>query len=651
MEREKLYRCVAALALLVSLPAVAGDFTDLVKENATTPSVIISVPGSQPDNGYAIDIMTPKDLATALGLPESSTLLENDAFKVVEDQGNDALPITDFDGRNVLYNLMKGRAFYMSLAEKTGIRSTAFARKITVRVRVTHAPNPFTHFSKVPHVNDSGYMPFGDGHPELWFFVRNSGFRGFSLYDFVTNEALAAISRTWWAAGAGAAEEAYKDYDGGMDPAKLPNVIWHEAFHYSTDTPDLIKMVWAGFPPAEDYANYFASSFYGMPKLADLGAYSGHLYKRDYRKIHDLKQFQPLSYNSKALVPSILWKVREIIGQEAADQIAWSSIPLLRGSVSEVDLESALTNAVKASKLLSIDQKAQVVAEIQKRDPGFKILDQIFGNQPLPPQPAPAPVELAADLSDEDFAEAGAEYTDALAARPAELTQMGVVLTPEESAQFDAKVRELKQEPAKTGFKNRVLGALRTIGVKAGEYVGYAGQALQAAETVPAVFGTDFLTGLILGKGRLTDATPGFKPGAAQDLVGVAGGVPATYYANVGLTALARGYNGRLNAFGLGASEIDQLLCSRPEAQVLSTSDLSKLTTLQKYCSNLIKIGSAVRGGSAKAGAASGKAVRRFFSGKNPSEPGNAAPKPAPAPTNARDLEPLFIWGGGCWGR
>src|SRR5579885_3631469 len=195
------FRAATVFALFCSVHVHADDFTDLVRENAATPSVIISEcqelakQSHNPkfkcpytaDNGYGILTMSQEELETALGVPKGAKTLENDAFKVVENQSETALPITDFDGRNVLYHLMEARAYYMGLAQKTGVPSQAFSRKITVRVRVDVQPNPFLKFSKVPHANDSGYMPFA-GAPELWFFVRKSGFHGFSLYDFFTNE-------------------------------------------------------------------------------------------------------------------------------------------------------------------------------------------------------------------------------------------------------------------------------------------------------------------------------------------------------------------------------------------------------------------------------------------------------------------------------
>src|SRR6185295_390689 len=162
-----------------------------------------SVPGMKENDGYALLTLPEEEMVKKLELTDPAHL-ENAWFRVVEAETDEPLPLTDFDGRNVLYHLMEARAYYKGLADSTGVPSPALDRKVVVRVRMTHGPNAAggaSHFTKVPHSDDSGYMPFLGGTEEIWFFVRKATLRNFSLYNFLSSEGLALASRAYVDAG------------------------------------------------------------------------------------------------------------------------------------------------------------------------------------------------------------------------------------------------------------------------------------------------------------------------------------------------------------------------------------------------------------------------------------------------------------------
>ncbi|HUP55863.1 MAG TPA: hypothetical protein VM598_00310, partial [Bdellovibrionota bacterium] len=480
--------------------AAGGDWSELIeRQNPERPTIFIRTSERNSPDGYALLSMPLADLEARLELTRTG-VLENAFFKVVENKGTEALPVSDFDGRNVLYHLMQSRAYFKSLADRTGVAAPQLDQKITVRVRVTWEPNPILIFSQKPKFNDSGYRPFRTGR-EIWMQARDSHFKRFDLYSYLTGAGFAIISGTWWSLGLDTVTQAYRNYDAGLDGAKIPTVVWHEAFHWAADSAALYPVVWSHQPTGEDLANYFASSQGDRPAVAELGEFASRFYRRDYRKLRPIKNFRASAYNSMAFVPSLLWEFRRWLGKERADALVWRAIPLLQGSVLESDLAAALAASARADTSLSVAEKAKVVAALEKNLRSFHILDQVFGNASLEETPAPGggadPAALVAELSEEEIKRAALEQADELATIPVELKELGLPLSASEEATLRTEIDQLKRDAGKPGFKSRVLGSLRAIGhavatagIYAGQGVGYASEAARAAMGAPLAAGT-----------------------------------------------------------------------------------------------------------------------------------------------------------------
>jgi hypothetical protein len=609
MRKTQIYQRLILVLLLLTvgpLPARGGIVED-IQEHETTPSVIVPE-----GKGYIVKTFSRDELAARMELLDPSKL-ENARFRVVRGEGDETAPVTDFDGRNVLFHLTEAANYFQKLADRTGVHPEGLKTRIVVRVGMVHAANPIKKFSKVPESNDSGYMPFNDGE-ETWFFHREKELRDFSLYDLLTTQGLALLTKSYAEMGLDALVELDRSYDGGIDTAKQPTVIWHEAFHWA-DEP-VIPVVWQPFATGEDFANYFAASQYGKPYVADLNEFSSRSNRRDYSKIRALKDFRASAYNSRGFVPSLLWQIRVLLGQERADAVIWSSLPLLRQSVSEADSRTALEDGVSTSPLLTTDEKAQALALLRKHGENFDILDQIFGNRPLDPIVEP-PVQTG-DPGEEEIAAVAARQAQELGALTSELRGMGVALTVDEETALEHEVDGLLEvAPPHPGFGSKAVSVLKTIakpfakvGTPVARGLGFAGEAVQAAGSFPLIFGTDFFTKLFLGQARFTDATPGSKPTTAQDLVGAAGGSFAFYFANHGINAIGHAYNGPVAESAMGIVLADELACSRRSAQIILPGEAEHATPLQKYCRRIARMTNAIRTAAARSGAAVGGALR-----------------------------------------
>ena len=75
-------------------------------------------------------------------------------------------------------------------------------------------------------------------------------------------------SGNWIGLGTNSALGLLTHYNGGIDGAKIPSVIYHEAFHWASDADGYFPMASEGNPVAEDYANYFGSSILNRPEMA-----------------------------------------------------------------------------------------------------------------------------------------------------------------------------------------------------------------------------------------------------------------------------------------------------------------------------------------------------------------------------------------------
>ncbi|HUP57937.1 MAG TPA: hypothetical protein VM598_10825, partial [Bdellovibrionota bacterium] len=72
-------------------------------------------------------------------------------------------------------------------------------------------------------------------------------------------------------------------------------------------------------------------------------------------------------------------------------------------------------------------------------------------------------------------------------------------------------------------------------------------------------------------------------------------------------------FNGPVTQGMSGATLVDQILCGRADAQIVTAADREHPSKLQKYCRNLSKLTGTIRGAAARAGAAAGKGLRGIF--------------------------------------
>jgi hypothetical protein len=571
---------ISQLALSASVfagPANSAPDTiaELIHETQSQNQIQIIVPVAQsPNDNYNLTLISDSTFAKQLELTGLSTpaTLDNAYFQIVDDETSASLPVGDFDGDNVLYHLMEARTYYAKLARGSGFPDAALEHKIVVRVRVDHGYNLVTHFAQWNDYNNSRYIPAsfqGDSaahwSQEIWFDSRKSQLSGVDWYSVAVSSGLAVALQNWVALSA-TPLELLGQYNAGIDAAKQPGVIYHEAFHYSTDATGLFPMASEGNPVAEDYANYFGASILGRAQIADLMEYSGRYYKRDYSKIIEVDDTSPLTYNAVPFGPSIFWNIREQLGQARADQLIWNSLKYLNGSSLATDEPKAISAAAQEDASLTTDEVAQINALLEKYHQSYVNLELKFN---------PGETQLIDDNTIESSAsKVGGDST------------------------------QLRKEAAKPGFKGRVVAVLNWIahGILSGsedaaKAIGYVGSTVFAVGNAPVDFGTDLLSGLVLGHGMVTTNDQSLP----DEMIGAAGGVTAAYYTYVGLDALGYSIADPAISISVAAVMADTLICNGADAK--------GPTSLDHYCATNTKILSTVDGDAAKAGATIGDVI------------------------------------------
>jgi len=304
-----------------------------------------------------------------------SEFLENSLFKVVEFDGevqengkhkplgNKTLHYSDFDGRNVFFHLNAAIRFFRTLDPQNPAIS-AERKAITVRVRAHLQHHGETHYNvNQKGGNQSGYFakdPSGRWGDEIWFYKRQSSFKKFK---FITSTLIPALF-TPWSLILTPLNYQQQHYS-GYDTVKLPSVIYHEAFHYATDTEHLLKFSGTPQPVFEDLANYFAISILGAPRIAGLKAFSAKNAKRDFKKIQKVKKQKKklTSYNYSGFVPQILWQIRTLEGPQKTDQMVWQLAKIINAeswpSDILINLKELTTDFETASEILSVLDKFQ----------------------------------------------------------------------------------------------------------------------------------------------------------------------------------------------------------------------------------------------------------------------------------------------------
>jgi hypothetical protein len=699
---------VSLVTSLQSLPAHA-DLAALIKDQPQDRVAVMTLAADSPDDGYGILSMSRSDFAQQVSLDDPAKL-ENAYFKIVEAEGNDALPVGDFDGDNVLYHMMRARAYYAKLAQASGFPDAALdpatARKITVRVRMQNDYNVVLHFAAQPDYDNSRYIPaepptikminemnknnFQSSYTQLMTDLGCDAshgadmncpndcqdmpaalsksataakmakdlvgpYKGFladlnaalaspnpcpvkeSAINAAFNKALVTVDIAPWnqeilfdekktlmapvdwyglatAAGFSASTEDWvslsatplqlvNGYNGGIDGEKIPDVIYHETFHYASDADGLFVMASEGNPVAEDYANYFGSSINGRPEMAEIDEFSGRAYKHEYKKIPEIKDTVPSMYNATSFGTAIFWAIRNQLGRDRADQLVWNSLHYLDGSSLHLDVPKAVSAAAHADTTLTPGEISMIDNLLEKYHQSYVNLEIKFN-----------PGEAKKLLDAETVKKAGADQADHLKKIPDELQANGVDLDPGTASHISDVADSLKDESSKPGFRSKVVKVLNEISktlkiteVDTGETIGIAGNVVSAAGNTPINFGTDLVSSIIMGHGMLTGKELATGKYAGRDksleaeLVGATGGVATTYYSYAGLAALGFSFTNIVSTSAFGVVFVNGEVCAK--------ANLKGKSSLDRYCLENAKLANTINSDTARAGATLGTKI------------------------------------------
>jgi len=326
----------------------------------------------QATDSYDVWTFKPEKFRELLDLHDG--FLENDYFRVVENTGDQTLTIGDFDGRNVLYHLMKARTFFVKLEPA----NPALNHKIIVRVRVKKAYNAFTHFADFDAYNDARYIPAQWDEKwgaEIWFHSprTRTNWKAFALE---TAGALYPHPAATLIVGPLALHQYTFE---GFDSAKTPSIIYHEAFHWASDRAGLFPTTNVSTPLLEDYANYFGSVILGVPQVGDLPGFNDPRAIRHYGHIKVLhRPIKKMNYNGTETVPSLLWAIRHHINPELMDRAVWSSISSLSRRSFETDIPTAILGVMRKTPGINESEIHYTENLFKKYDKSLVNLDKSF---------------------------------------------------------------------------------------------------------------------------------------------------------------------------------------------------------------------------------------------------------------------------------
>jgi hypothetical protein len=590
------------LCFLASAKNALADLKkQIIEDSANQVSVIVPVEKSR-DSDYGVLEMSKDEYAKETELTDPN-LLENKYFKMVEGESEQALSITDFDGRNVLYHMMIARKHYLALAEKSGDPLTTFDNKLTVRVRMTYGYNPVVHYAKWNDYNNSRYIPFDNyankwGN-ETWFDARKSKWAKIDWYDIGFNTGSGTLTQDWLALGEPIPDVVNK-YNSGIDSAKIPNVIYHETFHWASDTDALIPMPAAGNQVGEDYANYFGSSLLGRPEIAELHEFSGRFYKQSYKKIREVKDdgdivVNPERYDASRFVPSFFWSIRNKLGAERADQLIWNSLKYLKQGFFQTRIPPALTKAAEEDKDLTAVEVQFVEDQLTRYSESFVYLQKHFyGNLNVDSVPESfTPAEIASiTQSAHAYAKTIAEYSTYLG-------ELGIKLDPEDDQKFKAAASQMEHEIRKPGFLRDMVYRLSRAGIRLGEGAGYALGATSSVLNAPVHFGTELAVAGITGH-PLRDYT---QEKVYNQFLGAGGGIGGLYYLDVGLSFISNPLPIDLSLTAITLAQ--SIVCIKEKT--------TKNLELKNYCDRNANLLNAINSNVSKAGDKTGEETRSFL--------------------------------------
>jgi hypothetical protein len=312
-------------------------------------------------------------------------LLENDFLKVVQFKptvdsagesalAEEVLSIQDLDGRNVFYHLMKAREYFLQIAPELGaIQGQGVNRKIVVRVRADRLFNEETHFSEIKAKNMSVYIPphyDGKWDREIWFYKRGSRTDWLSLgIDLAMSFTSLPLGPIFSLITLG------QHHNSGIDFAKNPSWIYHEAFHWASDVDGILPVGRYSNPLSENLANYFGSVIEGQPEMGGMRSFTDRRLTRSYEKLKSVRRKKvQLAYDYTSFIPTALWHLRKkILGAEVVDPIAWK----MTGPISEKTWPSEMP-AVFLDALGAHEKSGQVREFFQRHDCSFHNLNERF---------------------------------------------------------------------------------------------------------------------------------------------------------------------------------------------------------------------------------------------------------------------------------
>ena len=371
MHRPWLY---LILSLFCTQPAVAK------LQNAIEASVdkcaIITSEKIDSDQGYKITSLEEESCKSALQI-NSSNAAENSFFKLVSADSEDAIKKRSFDANNVLYHLTKAHEYFLKLA--TQIRpDSALDRKILVRLDLNKAFDAQKHFSEKAEFNSARYIPRnGSWNEEIWFHSRKQGLEDINWYDTAENEGQAVYEHDWVTLGILEPAKTLAHFNFGMDAAKLPDLIYLEAFYAAVDSPGLLPDP-EKKPISLNLGSYLASSINEKNSFLGLKEFAGESYELDFSKIVEVTNSTPTETKWESFLPSFLWKIRDQLGQEKADQLVWNTILELRESDHYSDIPGAMERAAKSYRALGEDDVLFIEALLMRYQGSFQMLEEKF---------------------------------------------------------------------------------------------------------------------------------------------------------------------------------------------------------------------------------------------------------------------------------
>jgi len=437
---------------------------------------------------------------------------------------------------------------------------------------------------------------------EILFDEKKTVMAPVDWYSLATSAGFAASTEDWVSLSA-TPLQLVDGYNGGIDGEKIPDVIYHETFHYASDAPGLFVMASEGNPVAEDYANYFGSSINGRPEMAEIDEFSGRAYKHEYKKIPEIKDTAPSKYNATSFGTALFWSIRNQLGQDRADQLVWNSLHYLDGSSLHLDVPTAVSAAAHADAALTPDEVSMIDNLLEKYHQSYVNLEIKFN-----------PGEAQKLLDAETVKKAGSAQADQLKKIPGELQANGVDLDPDTAAHISDVADSLKAESAKPGFRSKVVSVLNEISrtmkiteIDTAKAIGITGDVVSAAGNAPVNFGTDLVSSIIMGHGMLTGVElatgkyAGRDKGLEAELVGAAGGVATTYYSYAGLAALGFSFTNIVSTSAFGVVFVSSEVCAR--------ANLKGKSSLDRYCLENAKLANTINSDTARAGATLGTKV------------------------------------------